>query len=107
MRLGIYPCHLTPGTLAAAGLWRASWSSERHRHRFEFNNAYRDILARQGMVFCGLSPDRRLVEVVEMDDHPWMLGTQFHPEFTSRPTRPHPLFSAFVAAAVARLERET
>jgi CTP synthase len=101
MRLGIYPCHFTPGTLAAQA-YGEPVAQERHRHRFELNNAYRDILARQGMVFCGLSPDRRLVEVVEMDDHPWMVGTQFHPEFTSRPTRPHPLFSAFVGAVKAR-----
>jgi CTP synthase len=100
MRLGIYPCHFAPGSLAAEA-YGEPVAQERHRHRFELNNAYRDILARQGMVFCGLSPDRRLVEVVEMDNHPWMVGTQFHPEFTSRPTRPHPLFSAFVAAAKA------
>jgi CTP synthase len=101
MRLGIYPCHFAPGSLAAQA-YGEPVAHERHRHRFELNNAYRDILARQGMVFCGLSPDRRLVEVVEMDNHPWMLGTQFHPEFTSRPTRPHPLFSAFVGAAKER-----
>jgi len=101
MRLGIYPCHLTPGTLAAQA-YGEEVVHERHRHRFELNNAYRDILARQGMVFSGLSPDRRLVEIVEMDDHPWMVGSQFHPEFTSRPTRPHPLFKAFIAAAKER-----
>jgi CTP synthase len=100
MRLGLYPCHLTPGTLAAEAYGVES-VQERHRHRFELNNAYRDILARQGMVFSGLSPDRRLVEIVEMDNHPWMLGCQFHPEFASRPTRPHPLFKAFIAAARA------
>ena len=101
MRLGVYPCHLTPGTLAAAA-YEAEFVQERHRHRFELNNAYRDILARQGMVFSGLSPDRRLVEIAEMDNHPWMLGCQFHPEFTSRPTRPHPLFRAFVGAVCER-----
>jgi CTP synthase len=101
MRLGLYPCHMTPGTLAAQA-YSEDMVQERHRHRFELNNAYRDILARQGMVFSGLSPDRRLVEIVEMDNHPWMLGCQFHPEFTSRPTRPHPLFKAFVAAAKAQ-----
>lgn len=99
MRLGIYPCHLPAGTLAAKA-YGVEVVQERHRHRFEFNNAYRDILARQGMVFSGLSPDRRLVEIVEMDNHPWMLGCQFHPEFKSRPTRPHPLFRDFVAAAL-------
>jgi CTP synthase len=97
MRLGVYPCHLTPGTIAAEA-YGAEVVQERHRHRFEFNNAYRDILARQGMVFSGLSPDRKLVEIAEMDNHPWMLGCQFHPEFRSRPTRPHPLFRSFVAA---------
>jgi CTP synthase len=98
MRLGLYPCHLTPGTLAAKA-YGVEAIQERHRHRFELNNAYRDILARKGMVFSGLSPDRKLVEVVEMDNHPWMVGSQFHPEFTSRPTRPHPLFRDFIAAA--------
>ncbi len=98
MRLGLYPCHLTPGTLAAKA-YGVEAIQERHRHRFELNNAYRDILSRKGMVFSGLSPDRKLVEIVEMDNHPWMLGSQFHPEFTSRPTRPHPLFRDFVAAA--------
>jgi CTP synthase len=102
MRLGLYPCHLTPGTLAAQA-YGVEVVQERHRHRFELNNAYRDILARKGMVFSGLSPDRRLVEIVEMDNHPWMLGTQFHPEFTSRPTRPQPLFKAFVRAAKEHL----
>ena len=98
MRLGLYPCHMTPDTLAAQA-YEEQVVQERHRHRFELNNAYRDILARQGMVFSGLSPDRRLVEIVEMDDHPWMLGCQFHPEFRSRPTRAHPLFRSFVHAA--------
>jgi CTP synthase len=101
MRLGVYPCHLTPGSLAAQA-YGVEVVQERHRHRFELNNAYRDILARQGMVFSGLSPDRRLVEIAEMDDHPWMVGCQFHPEFRSRPMRPHPLFSAFVGAACKR-----
>ncbi len=100
MRLGIYPCHLMPDTLAEKA-YGQEMVQERHRHRFEFNNAYRDLLARQGMVFSGLSPDRRLVEIVEMDNHPWMLGCQFHPEFKSRPTRPHPLFQDFVASAKA------
>ena len=77
---------------------------ERHRHRFEVNNAYRDVLSEAGLVFSGLSPDRRLVEIAEMAEHPFMLGSQFHPEFKSRPTRPHPLFKAFAAAAIARSE---
>ncbi len=101
MRLGIYPCCLTPDTLAARA-YGQEVVQERHRHRFELNNAYRDILARKGMVFSGLSPDRRLVDVAEMDNHPWMLGCQFHPEFKSRPTRAHPLFRDFIAAVRQR-----
>ena len=88
------------------GLWRATLVHERHRHRFEVNNAYRDLLAEAGMVFSGLSPDGRLVEIGELADHPFMLGCQFHPEFRSRPTRPHPLFQAFIQAAVARPGRQ-
>ena len=101
MRLGVYPCHLVPGTKAddAYDLPAGSAASERHRHRFEFNNAYREGLAAKGMVFSGLSPDGRLVEIAELKDHPFMVGSQFHPEFLSRPNRPHPLFRAFVAAA--------
>jgi CTP synthase len=105
MRLGVYPCHLTPGTIAAEA-YGVELVQERHRHRFELNNAYRDILARQGMVFSGLSPDRKLVEIAEMDNHPWMLGCQFHPEFRSRPTRPHPLFQSFVAAVRERAVKQ-
>ena len=101
MRLGVYPCALVPGTRASAayGITNGSPVSERHRHRFEFNNDYREVLAENGMVFSGLSPDDRLVEIAEIKDHPFMLGSQFHPEFISRPNRPHPLFTAFVAAA--------
>jgi len=98
MRLGTYPCHLQPGTRAAAA-YGTDIVHERHRHRFEFNNDYRDLLAQNGLVLSGLSPDGRLVEVVELADHPWMVGCQFHPEFKSRPNRPHPLFLAFVRAA--------
>jgi CTP synthase len=98
MRLGIYPCHITPGTRTAAAYDQAL-AQERHRHRFELNNQYRDLLASAGMVFSGLSPDGRLVEIVELRDHPWMAGCQFHPEFKSRPGKPHPLFSAFIRAA--------
>jgi CTP synthase len=98
MRLGLYPCELQAGTQAAEA-YRVTSIEERHRHRFEFNNSYRQILEEKGMVFSGLSPDRRLVEIAEIRDHPFMLGTQFHPEFLSRPTRPHPLFTAFVQAA--------
>jgi CTP synthase len=101
MRLGLYPCCLVEGTKAAQAYGVAE-VQERHRHRFEVNNAYRDLLAGAGLLCSGLSPDRRLVEVAELADHPFMLGSQFHPEFKSRPTRPHPLFKAFVAAAIER-----
>jgi len=99
MRLGVYPCQLVPETKAAAA-YNVPLVEERHRHRFEVNNAYRDLLSRAGLVFSGLSPDGRLVEIAELKDHPFMLGSQFHPEFKSRPTRPHPLFQAFIAAAI-------
>jgi len=98
MRLGLYPCKLQPGTIAAEA-YKRDIVHERHRHRFEFNNEYRQVLEAKGMRFSGLSPDGRLVEIVELKDHPFMLGTQFHPEFLSRPNRPHPLFMAFVRAA--------
>jgi CTP synthase len=101
MRLGLYPCKLVPGTHAAQA-YGQSVVQERHRHRFELNNAYRQVLEERGMVFSGLSPDDRLVEIAEIRDHPFMVGSQFHPEFLSRPTRPHPLFRALIAAAVAR-----
>jgi CTP synthase len=99
MRLGIYPCQLTPGTRAAAAYPQAL-VHERHRHRWEFNNAYRQLMADGGMVFSGMSPDGRLVEIAELRDHPFMLGCQFHPEFKSRPHSPHPLFNAFIQAAI-------
>lgn len=99
MRLGAYPAHLTPGTIARAAYGQDT-ISERHRHRWEFNNAYRDLLKGAGMVFSGLSPNGRLVEIAELSNHPFMVGSQFHPEFKSRPNRPHPLFDAFMAAAV-------
>ena len=98
MRLGLYPCVLQPGTIARKAYNKKS-VDERHRHRFEFNNSFRDIYTEKGMRFSGLSPDGRLVEIAELADHPFMLGTQFHPEFLSRPTRPHPLFVAFMRAA--------
>lgn len=98
MRLGAYPCVLVPQTLAASAYER-SLVYERHRHRFELNNDFRDLLASAGMVFSGLSPDGRLVEIVELANHPWMLASQFHPEFKSRPDLPHPLFREFVGAA--------
>jgi CTP synthase len=98
MRLGEYPCRLVPGTIAA-GLYSEEEIAERHRHRYEFNNAYRERLARAGMVYSGLSPNGELVEICELKGHKWMLGCQFHPEFLSRPGRPHPLFRGFVGAA--------
>ncbi len=85
MRLGLYPCNLVPGTLAA-NAYQLESVEERHRHRFEFNNEYREQFEESGMRFSGLSPDGRLVEIAEIADHPFMLGTQFHPEFLSRPT---------------------
>lgn len=99
MRLGTYPCELAPGSKAAEA-YGVPFVEERHRHRWEFNNRYRDILRGNGMRFSGLSPDGRLVEIAELADHPFMLGSQFHPEFKSRPNRPHPLFTAFLKAAV-------
>jgi CTP synthase len=103
MRLGAYPCELVAGTKAAAA-YETSLIHERHRHRWEFNNSYRDLLEKQGMIFSGLSPNGRLVEIAELKDHPFMLGSQFHPEFKSRPHRPHPLFKAFMKAAVEHQE---
>ena len=102
MRLGLYPCQLVPGTRAAAAYQKSS-IEERHRHRFELNNAYREMLENGGMVCSGISPDGKLVEIVELADHPFMLATQFHPEFLSRPNRPHPLFVGFLDAIRQRL----
>jgi CTP synthase len=103
MRLGLYPARLTPGTRAAEA-YGTEVIYERHRHRFEVNNAYRDALEGAGMILSGQSPDGRLVEIVELRDHPWFVASQFHPEFRSRPDRPHPLFSGFVRAAIAHAE---
>ena len=101
MRLGAYPCRLAPGSLARE-CFDTDVISERHRHRLEFNNRYRDVLEAHGLRVSGASPDGALVEISEIAGHPFMLGTQFHPELQSRPNRPHPLFRGFVAAAVAR-----
>ena len=101
MRLGAYPCVLVPGTRAAA-LYGVTEISERHRHRYEFSNEFRDRLAEAGLVLSGTSPDKRLVEMIELDDHPFFVGCQFHPEFKSRPASPHPLFAGFVRAAQER-----
>ncbi len=97
MRLGLYPCQLIEDTLAREA-YATTEVNERHRHRFEFNNTYREHFQEKGMVFSGISPDGRLVEIAELADHPFMLGSQFHPEFLSRPNRPHPLFHAFLRA---------
>ena len=101
MRLGCYPCRLVPGTLAHKA-YGVDEVEERHRHRYEFNNAYRARLEEAGVVASGLSPDGTLVEICELRDHPFMIGSQFHPEFRSRPLRPHPLFRDLIGAAVAR-----
>ena len=98
MRLGLYPCKLEEGAKAYDG-YREDLIYERHRHRFEFNNEYKEQLVSKGMVISGTSPDNRLVEIIELTDHPWFVGTQFHPEFKSRPNRPHPLFRDFVGMA--------
>ncbi|MBV5306902.1 MAG: CTP synthase [Desulfobulbaceae bacterium] len=99
LRLGAYPCKLREETLARAA-YGMDEISERHRHRYEFNNDYRQKLEEQGLVISGTSPDNNLVEIVELEQHPWFLGCQFHPEFKSKPMRPHPLFRAFIAAAI-------
>jgi CTP synthase len=100
MRLGAYPCRLAPDSLAYAAYQRED-ISERHRHRYEFNNAFKEKLIENGMVFSGMSPSGDLVEIIEIKNHPWFLGCQFHPEFKSRPMKPHPLFRAFIRAALA------
>ncbi len=99
MRLGAYPCNVKPDTFAhqAYGVLEIS---ERHRHRYEFNNAYKDTLEQKGLVFSGVSPSGELVEIIEIEDHPWFLGCQFHPEFKSRPMNPHPLFREFIRASL-------
>jgi len=105
MRLGAYPCRLARGSLAIEVYGQAE-VSERHRHRYEVSNKYRDLFVQNGMKLSGLSPDGSLVEIVELTNHPWFIGCQFHPELQSRPTRPHPLFAGFIAAAAkAKHER--
>ncbi|HAG07802.1 MAG TPA: CTP synthase, partial [Peptococcaceae bacterium] len=101
MRLGAYPCVLRPGSRAHAA-YGCERVAERHRHRYEFNNDYRGRFAAAGVLFSGLSPDGTLVEIVELPEHPWFVATQFHPEFKSRPNRPHPLFRDFIGAALRR-----
>lgn len=97
MRLGAYTCELRPNTIAARA-YGTKLITERHRHRYEVNNDFRDILEKRGMVFSGVNPERNLVEIIELKNHPFFLGTQFHPEFKSRPNRPHPLFKEFISA---------
>ncbi|WP_285754955.1 CTP synthase [Parageobacillus sp. G301] len=99
LRLGLYPCKLSEGTLAYEA-YQDEVIYERHRHRYEFNNQYRQIMEQHGFVFSGTSPDGRLVEIIELKDHPWFVAAQFHPEFTSRPTRPQPLFRDFIKASL-------
>jgi len=100
MRLGAYACRIRAGTLAER-LYGSNLIHERHRHRYEVNNAYRERFERAGLVISGVNPDLDLVEMIELPNHPYFLGCQFHPEFKSRPTAPHPLFSGFVQAALA------
>ena len=105
MRLGLYPCQLEPGT-RAADAYQKPLVHERHRHRFELNNAYRELLEKGGMVFSGISPDGRLVEIAELADHPFMVATQFHPEFLSRPNRAAPVVQGLLAGC-ARADGES
>jgi CTP synthase len=99
MRLGAQPCKLEPNTIARK-CYGQEIISERHRHRYEFNNKYRDIFATEGMICSGLTTDDELVEIIELKDHPWFVAVQFHPEFKSKPTSPHPLFSEFIKASM-------
>src|SRR5512133_2076591 len=105
MRLGLYPCKLQKGSKAAQS-YSAEQVDERHRHRFEFNNAYKQEFEKAGVVFSGMSPDGKLVEIAELADHPFMVGSQFHPEFLSRPMKPHPRFVGFIKAAKAKDEKK-
>ena len=105
MRLGLYPCKLVPGTKAAAAYKGQTLIQERHRHRYEYNNDYRELLEKNGLIVSGINPEKDLVEIVELKNHPWFLACQFHPEFMSRPNKPHPLFRDFVGAAIAYKEK--
>ena len=99
LRLGLYPCRLVKGT-KAYDAYQDEVIYERHRHRYEFNNQFREQMENAGFTFSGTSPDGRLIEIVELKDHPWFVASQFHPEFTSRPTRPQPLFKGFIEASI-------
>ena len=105
MRLGSYPCRLEEGSLALEA-YNKKMINERHRHRYEFNNAYIDSLGKAGLVFSGVSPDKELIEIVELKGHPWFLGCQFHPEFKSKPMDPHPLFREFIKASLRRKKKK-
>ena len=102
MRLGLYPCKLAAGSLSYA-LYETEEISERHRHRYELNNQFRDVLEANGLRMAGVYPEGNLVEITEVIDHPYMVGCQFHPEFVSRPNRPHPLFMGFIKAVRERV----
>ncbi len=99
MRLGVWPTKLIPGTLAEQ-VYGRNEIHERHRHRYEFNNDFREQMTSQGLVIAGTSPDGSLVEMIEIKDHPWFLASQFHPEFLSKPNAPHPLFRGFIGACL-------
>ncbi len=104
LRLGSYPCKLIPGTMAY-DIYKQPMINERHRHRYEFNNDYRDCLTQAGLTLCGTSPDGHIIEMVELSNHPFHVSCQFHPEFKSRPNRPHPLFKSFVEASLEYSKR--
>lgn len=106
MRLGSYPCEIIPGTKAFSA-YASDMINERHRHRYEFNNEFKELLFARGLVISGISPDKTLVEMIEIESHPWFVGVQFHPEFKSRPNRPHPLFKDFIGAALAYRNRKS
>jgi CTP synthase len=99
MRLGVYPCAIEPGTKVREA-YGQELINERHRHRYEINNNYRSDLEKNGLKICGQSPDKNLVEIIEIPGHPWFVGCQFHPEYKSRPNRPHPLFLGLIKAAI-------
>ena len=101
MRLGAYNCKLKPGTISYKIYAKAN-ISERHRHRYELDNEYRDVLEKNGMQMAGLNPEKDLVEIIEIPDHPFFVASQFHPEFKSRPLKPHPLFKEFVKIAIKK-----
>ena len=99
MRLGACPCSLKKGSFAYSAYAKEE-VSERHRHRFEFNNSYREKMEDEGLVFSGINPERNLVEIIEVENHPWYVGVQFHPEFQSKPNKAHPLFASFIEASL-------